>query len=137
MKKLLSALLITLVGVSVQAQNKPLACQEIAAGGLNWENGRWVTAKFITDKFILVLEGKTLTKESIGKALGVGPVSSSEISCSNPFGGSLINCNSYATQLLFDTKALKGGISGLLGSTLADGSYKDSIYVKAFSCQPF
>jgi hypothetical protein len=25
----------------VIAQNKPLACQTDAAGGLEWENGRW------------------------------------------------------------------------------------------------
>jgi hypothetical protein len=137
MKKLLSALLITLIGVSVQAQNKPLACQEVATGGLNWENGRWVTSRFKGDKFILVLEGKTLTKESVSKAIGVGAVSVSQISCGNPLGGSLITCNSYATQLLFDPKTLKGGISGLLGSTMEDGSYKDSIYVQAFSCQPY
>ena len=63
MKKLLSALLLTLLGVSVQAQNKPLACQDVAAGGLKWENGRWVTSTFKTDKFILVLAGNNLTKE--------------------------------------------------------------------------
>ena len=135
MKKLLSALLITLIGVSVQAQNKPLACQDIAAGGLNWEKGRWVTSTFNEDRFILVLEGNTLTKESVGKALRVDVVPFSRISCSA--ADSLISCNWFSKQLMFDPKTLKGGISALYGSSMQDGSNKDSIYVRAFSCQPY
>jgi hypothetical protein len=137
MKKLLSALLITLVGVTVQAQNKPLACQDVAAGGLDWNNGRWVTTTFLTGKFILVLEGNTLTKESVGKVLthaNQAPTIA-EISCTGRVGR--ISCNSNHKHLLFDPKTLKGGISVLLGSTNDDGFYKDSIYVKAFSCQPY
>jgi hypothetical protein len=133
MKKLLFALLITLIGVSVQAQNKPLACQDIAVSGLNWENGRWVTSMFRPDKFILVLSGNNLTKESVGKAFNSNTIA--DISCSN--FGTLISCAAFSKQLMFDPKTLKGGISGLFGSAMEDGSYKDSIYVKAFSCQPY
>ena len=135
MKKLLTTLLITLVGVSVQAQNKPFACQDIAVGGLNWENGRWVTSMFRPDKFILVLSGSNLTKESVGKAFDIKTINSADISCSN--FGSLISCATFSKQLMFDPKTLKGGISALFGSAMEDGSYKDSIYVKAFSCQPY
>ena len=135
MNKLLFGLLITLVGVSVQAQNKPLACQDIAAGGLRWEKGRWVTSTFTEDKFILVLEGNTLTKESVGKALRVDVVPFLRITCSAD--DSLISCNWFSKQLMFDTKTLKGGISALYGSSMQDGSNKDSIYVRAFSCQPY
>jgi hypothetical protein len=132
MKKLLSALLITLIGVSVQAQNKPLACMDVAVSGLQWENGRWTNSTFKDDKFILVLEGDTFTKESIGKAL---KQSSLGISCS--VLGPLVTCSSFSRQLVFNTKTLKGGISSLFGSSMQDGPYKDSIYVQAFSCQPF
>ena len=51
------------------AQNKPLACQGEAAAGVNWQNGRWVTTKFETKKFVLVQAGNLLTKESVAKAL--------------------------------------------------------------------
>lgn len=135
MKKLLSALLLTLLGVSVQAQNKPLACQDVAAGGLNWENGRWVTSTFNTDKFILVLQGNTLTKESVGTAIGVDLVAFSEITCRTL--RSRITCSSFSHQLVFDPKTLKGGLSALFGSMKEDGSSKDSLSVQAFSCQPY
>jgi hypothetical protein len=133
MKKLLSALLITLVGASVQAQNKPLACQDDATSGLNWENGRWVTSMFKTGKFILVQAGNTLTKESVAKVFF--DTAPNQISCSND--NFRITCNSTFMSLYFDPKTLKGGISNLLGSTMRDGSYKDSIYVTAFSCQQY
>jgi hypothetical protein len=51
------------------AQNTPLACQVDAAAGLSWENGQWKTTRFIENKFILVLKGNTLTKESVIKAV--------------------------------------------------------------------
>ncbi len=133
MKKLLFALLITFVGFSVQAQNKPLACQDVAVGGLNWEKGRWVTSTFRTDKFILVLAGNKLTKDSVGKVLSES--ASKEISCNDSVYGT--SCTAGNKHLLFDPETLKGGISSLLGSTMQDGSYKDSIYVRAFSCQPY
>jgi hypothetical protein len=134
MKKLLFALLITFVGVSVQAQNKPLACLDIAVGGLQWENGRWTNSTFKDEKFILVLEGDSFTKESIGKVL---KHSSSSVGISCSVLGPLITCSSFARQLIFNTKTLKGGVSSLFGSSMQDGSYKDSVYVQAFSCQPY
>jgi hypothetical protein len=133
MKNLLPILLMTLVGVSAQAQNKPLACQDDMTGGLNWENGRWVTSTFKTDKFILVQAGNTLTKESVAKVFY--DTALNQISCSND--NFRVTCNSTFMSLYFDPKTLKGGISNLLGSTMRDGSYKDSIYVRAFSCQQY
>ena len=133
MKKLIFALLITLVGFSVQAQKKPLACQDVKAGGLEWENGRWVASTFKDEKFILVLEGDTFTKESVGKVFKFSM--SGEISCR--LRGPLITCSSFSRQLIFNTKTLKGGVSSLFGSSMEDGPYKDSIYVQAFSCEPY
>ena len=79
---------------TASAQNKPLACQDVASGGLNWENGRWVILAFKPDKFILVLEGNTLTKESVGKALRVDVVPFLRITCSAD--DSLISCNWFS-----------------------------------------
>lgn len=132
MKNLLSILLMTLAGVSAQAQNKPLACQDDAASGLNWDKGRWATSVFKTSKFILVQEGNTLTRESVARAMDASPI---QITCSND--DYRISCNAIYNFLYFDPRTLKGGISGLMGSTMPDGNYKDSIYVRAFTCQPY
>lgn len=131
------ALLIALVLANFAlAQNKPLACQVDAAAGLKWENGRWQTARFIEDKFILVLQGNTLTKESAAKALGVPYLDlvtcgvteyDKMIECTDPSGGNLI----------FQPKNLKGGISELLGSVSKSIDECDTMSVKAFTCQPF
>ena len=51
------------------AQNKPLACQTDAVGGLQWENGRWVTTSYLERRFILVETKDGLTTDSVGKAL--------------------------------------------------------------------
>jgi hypothetical protein len=128
----MSTLLITLVGVSAQAQNKPLACQDDAVGGLNWENRSWATSTFKTEKFILVQAGNTLTKESVAKVLNT-PM---PITC-NSYKGERISCAADFQFLLFNIKTLKGGISHMLGATTPDGVYKDSVVVQAFSCQPF
>ena len=134
MKKLLSILVMTLAGASVQAQNKPLACQDDMTGGLNWENGRWVTSTFKADKFILVQTGDTLTRESVAKALNTSRLG---VSCSNSNVTARISCTDNFQYFLFNTNTLKGGISNLLGTTMPDGTYKDSVYVRAFTCQPF
>jgi hypothetical protein len=132
MKKILSALLITLVGLPVHAQNKPIACQSEAAAGLSWESGRWVTKSFEPPRFILIQVGKTLTTDSVGKALSTpsGQVTCREVEkemlCSDRTGGSLY----------FDPQTLKGGISQLYGSILS-GAKKDTVTVHVFSCVPF
>jgi len=135
MRKALTLLMTFLCANVALAQNKPLACQVDASAGLKWENGQWKTARFIEGKFILVLQGNTLTKESAAKALGVpypDLVTCSvyeydkRITCTDPSGGNLI----------FQPKNLKGGMSELLGS-LSQSSDRDTINVSAFTCQPY
>lgn len=134
MRNLMSTLLITLVGVSAQAQNKPLACQVEAAAGLQWEKGRWATNTFKPDppKFILVQEENVLTKESVAKALDNVPAF---ITCRNT--GLHIDCAALGgTSLFFNPRTLSGGISALFGGTMS-GAKKDSVFVQVFSCTPF
>ena len=137
MKKLLSALLLTLVGASVQAQNQPLACLTEESAGLKWESGRWVTKSFnpIVSKFILVQVRNTLTIDSASKALIASP---SSVSCRNDVGYKLrIECtDTTGGSLYFDPTTLKGGISQLLGST-SSSVEKDTVSVLVFSCTPF
>ena len=132
MKKLIFALLINFVGVSVHAQNKPLACQTDAVGGLLWQNGRWELSNFSQQRFILVQSNEGLTKESAAKALIndfpnlVSCKKDETVTCFDNFGG----------HLLFDPKTLKGGISILFGS-ISTKTKKDSVSVQVFTCTPF
>ena len=48
---------------STHAQNQPLACQEDASAGLNWEDGEWKVTKFKRKNFILVLNGSKLDEK--------------------------------------------------------------------------
>ena len=137
MKKLPTQLLIVLSSVlfssGIQAQNKPLACQVEESVGLKWEDGRWVSKKFVLNKFILVQTGDTLTQESASKALGGANVFckylniNSTITCLDQSGGSLY----------FNFKTLKGGVSQLIGSTMNEAVKRDSVTVEVFTCSPF
>jgi hypothetical protein len=136
MKKLQITLMIVLSLVfftnGATAQNKPLACQTEAAAGLTWESGRWITKSFLTPKFILVQAGKTLTTDSVSKAINspatlitcrnVDP----QIECTDTSGGAL----------LFNPSTLSGGISQLLGGTTLS-TRRDTVTVQVFSCTPF
>jgi len=115
------------------AQNRPLACQVDQAAGLQWENGRWVTYKFETNKFILVQAGKNLTNESVAKVLD-NPYPN-QITCMN--SAPEFTCfDSSGRTLYFNPISLKGGISSLFGSTEV-GAKRDSVAVQVFSCTPF
>ena len=139
MKKIPISLLILLCSMiftnGAVAQNKPLACQVEEAAGLDWENGRWVTTKFVTSKFILVQAGNDLTNESVSKALNHKIVDSRQITCR--YSRPEIMCFDHSGQTLyFNPIALRGGISKLYGSTEV-GTSRDSVAVVVFSCIPF
>jgi hypothetical protein len=117
MKKIPVTLLILLCSVfftsGAIAQNKPLACQADAAGGLEWRNGKWEVTRYEEQKFILVQTNENLTKDSVAKALRIGE-SPELVSCQKNV---TVTCsNSLGGHLLFDPKTLKGGIASLFGS---------------------
>ena len=114
------------------AQNKPLACQDDAAAGLIWENGRWNTTSFLLKRFILVQDKNTLTVESVGKVLNSD---TSSISCRNV--NPEIHCsNQTGRSLFFSPQALKGSISVQFGS-ISNKDNRDTVSVQVFSCTPF
>ena len=114
------------------AQNKPLACQTDAVGGLQWENGRWVTTSYLERRFILVETKDGLTTDSVGKALNSDLLS---VSCRKaPF----VTCyDNLGGNLYFNPQTLNGGISQLLGSISSNATRRDSVSVQVFSCTPF
>lgn len=114
------------------SQNKPLACQEDAVAGLNWENGRWVTSRFIEKKFILVQEGVNLTHESVAKALNSHVIL---VSCKNT-NPEILCSDSTGSVIYFNPHTLKGSMSKNFGGTL-DSNKKDSLAVSAFTCTQF
>lgn len=138
MKKIPVALLILLYSVfftdGAIAQNKPLACQTDAVGGLQWENGQWVVSTYVPKKFILVQTKDGLSKDSVAKAFSIGNAPEL-VSCIN--NGSITCYDLLGDHLLFDLKTLRGGIASLFGSISTNTTRKDSVTVQMFSCTPF
>jgi hypothetical protein len=136
MRKLQITLMIVLsssfLTIGASAQNKPLACQTDAVGGLEWESGRWVTSTYVPRRFILVQTKDGLSKDSAGKALvndflqSISCIKDGRITCFDTLGG----------YLFFDPQTLKGGIAQVFGS-ISNGTKKDSVGVQVFSCTPF
>lgn len=118
------------------AQRQPLACQVDASSGLVWEGGKWRAGWFAPQKFILVRDGSTFTKESVASAFHTRH--SQDIVCFNTFNPKVI-CLGVAggKTIYFDLSTLRGGISTIFGSTQADNEIKDTVSVDAFTCQPF
>jgi len=140
MRKALTLLIALLCANLALAQNKPLACQVDVAAGLKWENGQWQTARFKEDKFILVMSGDTLTKESVIKATNPNLDSNrlvEQVSCKQWVLDSVISCFIWpSTVLIFNPKTLKGGISKIYGAT-QNTADRDTPYIEAFTCQGF
>ena len=130
-----STLLTALLCVNLAfAQNKPLACQVDAAAGLKWENGQWKTVQFIERKFILVLSGKTLTKDSVSKAWRT-EANPNDIICNTNFN-SVFCSGLFGESLIFNHDNYRGGISLIFGAT-SESKQRDTLYVDAFTCQPY
>lgn len=135
MKKIPVSLLILLCSLCFTeraiAQNKPLACQTDAVGGLEWGNGKWELSSYPSQKFILVQTNEGLTKASVGTALRIPNElvtcqKNETVTCFDDLGG----------HLLFDPKTLSGGIAILYGS-ISTKTKRDSVTVRVFSCTAF
>lgn len=131
--KYVIGLLLASLSMFTYAQRTPLACQVDRAAGLAWEQGKWIVSGFHSKKFILVKEDRSLTIDSIAKALEAPSelikcdVNARYVTCFDGFGGSL----------LFSNTSNKGGISQLNGATSDSTSKKDTVAVEAFTCTPF
>ncbi len=130
--KVIFASACLLISGAVIAERIPLACQENARGGLKWESGRWVSKLFVEEKFILVQEGDTLNIDSVGKILGgffptCDVLKRGVVSCYDSTGGFLI----------FDTKSKRGTVAQTYGGISTNATYKDTLHVAPFICQPF
>lgn len=118
---------------TTHAQNKPLACQGDESAGLYWEDGRWKVTLFTTEKFILVLKGSNLDKDSLAKVFGVNE----RLKCETVWEGKIACSSEYGTYLFFSPSTMKGAYSQQYGGTADDKKYRDSLSIHAFTCQPF
>jgi len=135
MRKALT-LLIALLCVNLAfAQNTPLACQTDASAGLKWENGGWRLTNFVDRKFILVLSGNTLTKDSVSKAWRT-EASPTRIVCDTNFDSSVSCHGRFGETLVLNPLNYRGGISLIFGTT-SENNKRDTVSVEAFTCQPF
>jgi hypothetical protein len=132
MKYVIGILLATFVAL-IHAENQPLACQDDAAAGLNWEAGRWQTRGFFEKKFILVQDGEKLTTDSVAKVLQGLPQmvkcemeSMGRVSCMDGLGG----------FLFFSKQSKRGAVAQTHGSQ-GSKEKRDSVSVSVFTCTPF
>lgn len=137
MKKLQTTVLIALSSILFTnhaiAQNIPLACQGEENAGMDWENGKWVVARFNLSKFILVKTENSLTTESVAKVLKNKYLT--QITCRTTLLG--IACiDVVGSSLYFDPKTLKGSTASVFGGTSV-GNKRDSVSVEVFSCTAF
>lgn len=132
--KYVIGLMLAVLPTLIYAQKTPLACQADAAAGLKWELGRWNTRSFIEQKFVLVREGKTLTTDSVAKAVDGPP---NQTTCDASILGLVFCHDGLGDSLFFSTVTNKGGISKLFGATMDNGVQKDTVTVHAFTCTPF
>lgn len=142
MRKAVTFLIALLCANLALAQNKPLACQGDASGGLRWENGQWKITRFIERKFILVLQGDTLTKESVASSYpNIKDIPKSLISsvfCETDKYDRRIRCSmTRGHTLLFNPENNRGGISLLSGAASSETDDRDTVSVEAFTCQPY
>jgi len=127
MTRILFACFLLLASASSLAQT--FACQFVAAAGLDWENGAWITKTFnVANPFFISLntDGKTIDKKSIAQ-LVVIPTCSGEI---------IITCSGASGAFLsFSPSALKGAYARTFGSITPDKEGKDSVWISPFICQ--
>jgi hypothetical protein len=131
--KYVIGLMLASLSMFTYAQRTPLACQDDDSAGLKWEAGKWIVRSFVTDKFILVKEGGSLTTDSVAKALRV-PLSS--IKCEEPLHGHMMCHSKLGKSMYYSHANNKGGISSLFGATM-DGANRDTVTAQAFTCTPF
>ena len=142
MRIALTALIALLCANLALGQNRPLACQVDASAGLKWKNGQWQLANFAERKFLLVLSGDTLTKESVASTFPVPELADKSLapwtSCSTDKVRGEIRCWVMQDYLLiFNPNSNHGGTSMVSGATDANIKYRDSIAIEAFTCQPY
>lgn len=114
------------------AQRIPLACQVEKTAGLNWENGQWVVSRFNDQRFVLVQEGKTLTSDSVAKAInGTSPV------CEVLFEGRISCADGMGGYMLYDPQTRRGATAQLLGGTSDNKVRRDSVAIAPFVCERF
>ena len=134
MKALIAALMFVCAS-GVWAQGKPLACETDARAGLSWENKQWVVLPFVKKRFVLVMDGKNLTNNSVAKALRAD---ANFLKCTVGYARQVSCHDDSGAYMLFDPSTNKGGYSVVFGALKEDSSSsKDTVTVSAFTCQPF
>lgn len=127
MTRILLAWMLLLMAGNSLAQT--FACQFVAAAGLKWENGSWVTKTFVEGSpFFIGLnsDGKTIDTKTITR-LVTSPKCTGDL---------LISCSGLAGEFLyFSPSAGKGAYALTVGSIVDDSRPKDTLSVSPFICQ--
>lgn len=138
------ALIVALLLAHGAAMGQTFACQYTAAGGLNWENGRWVTRGFrLGAPFFLKVERGSLTEDSVSKILLGSPetVTCRVIVDHPPFKERVrYACfNHFGSFIHFSPSDTRGSIAQTFGSVSSGldtgSSTPDSLAISSFTCQ--
>ena len=131
---LLIAIACTALPHWAMAKKVPLACQDDAKAGLEWNNGAWQATSYVTGKFILAVDDTGLVKDSVAKVFGLLPHA---ISCTANLEPERTLCTTpFGTALYFDYGKLRGGVAQLFGVT-SSSKNRDSVTISAFTCSEF
>jgi hypothetical protein len=134
MRKALTLLIALLCANLALAQNKPLACQADEKAGLKWANGVWKQTRFELPKFILVLSGNTLTRDSVARVFG--HEYPNMVRCETGYDGRIFCSGGTGASIAFNPKNLQGGYSTIFGAT-DDKDERDTLSLAPFTCQPY
>jgi hypothetical protein len=133
------ALMALCAGYAVAESRKVLACQYLAASGLEWQGGRWVPQRYtVSEPFFLTVVDGGLDPEIVAQMITDIGLRIGEISCAPRFGSyEVCSTSLIARTLFFDHDGMQGSVAYLGGSAkswLPDGA-RDSLVVMPFVCQ--
>lgn len=123
---LMSATLLSVCGLAY-GQAEVWACQSIKEAGLKWENSQWVTTAFLSQNYLITIDGDNSTYSINGRSVSTA--------CHAEWFGVRCNNDSGGTILL-NTNTGLGGISVLLGGLVTPTS-TDNLSVAAIQCTKF
>jgi hypothetical protein len=131
MKSMIAVLLLILGFNQAWAQKKPLACLTEKGAGLKWDKGSWKATEFKDAKFLMFMDGESLSVDS-AKTINAGTYDQ----CSVGLKGRVYCFDDLGGYLIYDPETGKGSLALTLGGTSSDQK-RDDVAVYVFNCSSF
>lgn len=125
-------------GSAVAESRTVLACQYVAASGLDWVGGRWVPQPYtVSEPFALSVKDGRLDSWVVEVVMGVSGFDPPALNCFRDARNEICASALVGSTLFFEYDGMQGAVSYLLGSgssARVDGA-RDSLVVMPFVCQ--